>query len=367
MKHSNPFGCLSDEDNDEAPIVKSALDSTTSDEFSCMNGDAFYISTNLDQQQLLDLSPSCCTSLGPSLSTFFGTSLGTLLGTSLGTSLGLSPGTSLGTLLGTNDKTSLVGPSLGTSPGCLLGTSIGTSFALGTLLGTSLGASFGLSPGTSLATLLGTSLESVTMSHWQQQHSPPAITTPILCTLFKTQQVVVYDLETGIEINNNIDPGGLSNSSDVTLFDNKLYQSFGFCSCSQQQQASYKSCMTPQLHYFDCYDTEDDIIFVDCLEDFPVTFKNCLDYQNSCYFDFYSQYHKTYTDKLTGFNRATSLQGAFVSNNNDFAAVFDLDNIPSNVSVSDTSKTKVDNMDCSNVPEKEIIPPSSMDYSQLIT
>ena len=90
--HSNPFGCLSDEDNDKAPTVESTLVSTTSDEFSGTNGDAFYISTNLDQQQqLLGLSPSCCTSLGP---------------------------------------------------------------------------------------LPGTSLESVTMSHWQQQHSPPATTIP---------------------------------------------------------------------------------------------------------------------------------------------------------------------------------------------
>ena len=112
-------------------------------------------------------------------------------------------------------------------------------------------------------------------------------------------------------------------------------------------QASYKSCMPPQLHYFDCYDTEDDTIFIDCLEDLPCTF------------------HKTYIDKLTGYNQATSLQGTFVSNN--VAAVSDLDNALCNVSVSDTSKTKVDNMNCSNVPEKEIIPPSSMDYLQLIT
>ena len=50
-----------------------------------MNGDAFYISTKLvQQQQLLDFSPSCCTSLGPSLGTTLGTSLSTLLGTSLG-------------------------------------------------------------------------------------------------------------------------------------------------------------------------------------------------------------------------------------------------------------------------------------------
>ena len=79
--HSNSFGCLSDEDNDKAPTVESALVSTTNDEFSDMNGDAFYISTNLDQQQqLLGLSSSCCTSLYPSL----GASLCTLLGTSLG-------------------------------------------------------------------------------------------------------------------------------------------------------------------------------------------------------------------------------------------------------------------------------------------
>ena len=85
MKHSSPFGCLLDEDNDEEPTVESALVSTTNDEFRCMNGDAFYISTDLDQQQqLLDLSPSCYTSLGPSLDTSLGTSLSTLLDTSLG-------------------------------------------------------------------------------------------------------------------------------------------------------------------------------------------------------------------------------------------------------------------------------------------
>ena len=84
VKHSNPFGCLSDEDDNEAPTVESTLDSTTGDEFIGINGDAFYISTNLDQQQqLLDLSPSCCTSLGASL------------GASPGASPGTSPGTSL--------------------------------------------------------------------------------------------------------------------------------------------------------------------------------------------------------------------------------------------------------------------------------
>ena len=43
--------------------------------------------------------------------------------------------------------------------------------------------------------------------------------------------------------------------------------------------------------------------------------------------------------------------------------VSDLDNAPSDVSISDKSKRKVDNMDCSNVPEKETIAKSSMDYS----
>ena len=51
VKHINPFYCLLDEDNDKAPIVKFSLVSTTCDEFSGTNGDAFYISTNLDQQQ----------------------------------------------------------------------------------------------------------------------------------------------------------------------------------------------------------------------------------------------------------------------------------------------------------------------------
>ena len=66
VKHINPFGCFSDKENTEAPSVESALDSTTNDKFSGMNGDASYVSTNLDlQQQFLGLAPPCCTSLGP--------------------------------------------------------------------------------------------------------------------------------------------------------------------------------------------------------------------------------------------------------------------------------------------------------------
>ena len=108
-----------------------------------------------------------------------------------------------------------------------------------------------------------------------------------------------------------------------------------------------------QLHYFDCYDPEDGIIFVDCLEDLPGIFNNWFDYHDSCYLDFYNQYHKTCTDKLTDFKQATSLQGAFISNTNDVAGVSDLDNASSDISVSETSKTKVDNINCLNVPEKK--------------
>ena len=92
-----------------------------------------------------------------------------------------------------NDGTSLAGPSLGTSHGCLLGTFIGTSLAVG--IGTSL--SLGASPSTLLGTLLGTSLESVTMSHWQQQHLPPATTTPHDYIEFRTTVAV-----TAVEIEN---------------------------------------------------------------------------------------------------------------------------------------------------------------------
>ena len=53
---------------------------------------------------------------------------------------------------------------------------------------------------------------------------------------------------------------------------------------------------------------------------------------------------------------------AFISNNNDIAVVSDLDDAQSNASVSDTSKTKKDKMDCSDVPEKGIIPLSSINY-----
>ena len=109
--------------------------------------------------------------------------------------------------------------------------------------------------------------------------------------------------------------------------------------------------MTPQFQYFDCYDTEDDIIFVDCLADLPGTFNNYLDYYFSCYFDC--------------FNQPISLQEAFASNTNNVAVVSDLDKAP-RVSVSDTSTTKVYNMKCLNVPEKEKIPLSLMDYLQLI-
>ena len=124
--------------------------------------------------------------------------------------------------------------------------------------------------------------------------------------------------------------------------------------------------MTTQLYYFNYYNTEDDIVFVDCLKDFPSTFNNWFDYHDFYYFDFYSQYHKTCTDKLTGFNRPTSLEEAFFFNTDDVAVCSDLDYFPSDVSVSDTPTTKVDNMNCLNVPEKEAIPPSSMNYLQLI-
>ena len=43
VKHINPFGCLSDEDNYEAPTVESTLVSTTSDKFSGMNNGAFLL------------------------------------------------------------------------------------------------------------------------------------------------------------------------------------------------------------------------------------------------------------------------------------------------------------------------------------
>ena len=55
-----------------------------------------------------------------------------------------------------------------------------------------------------------------------------------------------------------------------------LCQPFVFHSCSQQEQAPYKPCTTPQFHYFDCYDTEDDIIFVNCFKDLPDFFNNCV-------------------------------------------------------------------------------------------
>ena len=71
MKHSNPFICLSedndDEDNKEAITVKSDFVSTTCDEINNdknigMNDDAFYTSADLDQQpQLPDLLQHHCT------------------------------------------------------------------------------------------------------------------------------------------------------------------------------------------------------------------------------------------------------------------------------------------------------------------
>ena len=72
IKHSNPFGCLSDdnkdEDDNEASTVESSLVSTTSDKISNiigMNDNTFYISTNLDQhEQLPDSSPYCRTPVG---------------------------------------------------------------------------------------------------------------------------------------------------------------------------------------------------------------------------------------------------------------------------------------------------------------
>ena len=259
MKHSNPFIYLSDdsedednneaptvksalvsinsedENNNEAPTVKSALVNTTSDKFKNdnkigMNDDAFYISTNLDQQQQLPDLPQyhrtpvgLATSaleinhiIGPeleekqhqqpptppsTLTRIFETVLATVLTPfnalwshiqpqeaidELEIELNINnspsdisnPGDSSNSKWGNNNnRTSLVGPSLdtslgtllGTSPDCSLGTFIGASLALGPSLGPSLGASLGLSPGTSL----GTSLESVTMSHWHNPSSCP--------------------------------------------------------------------------------------------------------------------------------------------------------------------------------------------------
>ena len=60
-----------------------------------------------------------------------------------------------------------------------------------------------------------------------------------------------------------------------------------------------------QLQYFDCYNTEDDIIFVDCFEDFPGTFNNCFGYHDAYYFDFYSQHHQTCTEEPTSITIAT--------------------------------------------------------------
>ena len=114
-----------------------------------------------------------------------------------------------------------------------------------------------------------------------------------------------------------------------------LCQPFGFRSSSQKEQASYKSCMKPQLYYFDCYDTENDIIFVNSSENLPDTFNNYFNYYDPCYTEYYNQYRKTCTDKLTSFNLPTSLQEAFDANTNAAVVVFDLDNAPSDVSVSD--------------------------------
>ena len=50
---------------------------------------------------------------------------------------------------------------------------------------------------------------------------------------------------------------------------------------------------------------------------------------------------------------------------NNVAVVFDLDKDP-RVSISDTSKTKVDNMECLNAPEREKIPLLLIDYLQAI-
>ena len=41
--------------------------------------------------------------------------------------------------------------------------------------------------------------------------------------------------------------------------------------------------MTPELNYFDCYDTEDDMIFVNCFEHLPDIIGN--------YFDYHDPYH----------------------------------------------------------------------------
>ena len=68
-------------------------------------------------------------------------------------------------------------------------------------------------------------------------------------------------------------------------------------SLSQQEQEQASSYKT-QLHYFDCYDTEDDILFVDSLEDLPDIFSNYFDYQDPSDGDFCNQYRETCTDNF---------------------------------------------------------------------
>ena len=78
-----------------------------------------------------------------------------------------------------------------------------------------------------------------------------------------------------------------------------LRRPFGFrCRFQQEQEQEQASSYKTQLYYFDCYDTEDDILFVDSLEDLPDIFSNCFDYQDPRNGDYCNRYRETCTDNF---------------------------------------------------------------------
>ena len=263
MKHSNPFGCLSDKDNDKASTVESALDSTTSDEFSGTNGDAFYVSTNLDQQQqVLGLSPSCCTSLGP----LSGTSLESItmshwqqqhspLATTIPHDSIEYRATVAVTAIETENKKKVVG--LDDNDNVMKG-------------GVRLYAPGNDEDGATVTSKYSKEKIDVLMDEDNKEEDNVVDTfddsnSKNAMFLYASSIDKVASSEDQDSV---ICYEDQSQRKDCTGYNNVDKNDEG------RTQTSYKSCMTPQIHYFDCYDTEDNIIFVDCVED--------LVYPNDC-------------------------------------------------------------------------------------
>jgi len=65
---------------------------------------------------------------------------------------------------------------------------------------------------------------------------------------------------------------------------------------------------SPQLHYFDCFDDPDDILFFDILQVLPDTFSNCYDYHDPITNDYYNSYFDSSLFDIFHYISASSLQ-----------------------------------------------------------